>query len=274
MNLFKFLGWIDQSTCIWMIAVSVRTGHTVKRVMWFRVSADGRREFVHHSDPNEVSLSYRGRTRYEKDPFHSSLIVADSQTGKVECKNLSKKWIVRSSYIGGSYSSCSVQIRVVKLSDAGDYHFRFETDQPLGRWTSPNTVRLDVTGISTQAETAASSPLSASLPLAASIFPLRASMSECAQTCRFRCTHPGPPTCLAWERPCLWAVRPEVVLLQGGASRCTGVVDIQLSYWQCWENSAAVVLKVGAPVLINNTGGCTAVLQNGIWDINTFKLHI
>lgn len=50
------------------------------------------------------------------------------------------------SYIGGSYSSCSFQIRVVKLSDAGDYHFRFETDQPLGRWTSPDTVRLDVTG--------------------------------------------------------------------------------------------------------------------------------
>lgn len=49
-------------------------------------------------------------------------------------------------YIGGSYSSCSVQIRGVKLSDAGQYHFRFETDQPLGRWTSPETVTLDVTG--------------------------------------------------------------------------------------------------------------------------------
>ena len=49
-------------------------------------------------------------------------------------------------YIGGSYSSCSVQIRGVKLSDAGQYHFRFETDQPLGRWTSPDTITLDVTG--------------------------------------------------------------------------------------------------------------------------------
>lgn len=163
--------------------------------------------------------------------------------------------VLCSSYIGGSYSSCSVQIRVVKLSDAGDYHFRFETDQPLGRWTSPNTVRLDVTGISTQAETAESSALSASLPLAASIFPLRLSMSECAQTCRFRRTLPGPATCSAWERPCLSAVRPEVVLLQGGASRCTGVVDIQLSCWQCRENSAAVVLKVGASVFVNSTSG-------------------
>lgn len=50
------------------------------------------------------------------------------------------------SYIGGSYYSCSVQIRGVKLSDAGQYHFRFETDQPLGRWTSPDTITLDVTG--------------------------------------------------------------------------------------------------------------------------------
>ncbi|KAK7887120.1 hypothetical protein WMY93_026741 [Mugilogobius chulae] len=84
--------------------------------MWFRVSADARREFAHHSDPNEISLSYRGRTRY----------------------------------IGGSYSSCSVQIRGVKLSDAGQYHFRFETNQPLGRWTSPDTITLDVTDLQVQ----------------------------------------------------------------------------------------------------------------------------
>ncbi|KAM9723123.1 sialic acid-binding Ig-like lectin 10 [Menidia menidia] len=89
------------------------SGHTMKRVMWFRVSAEGRREFAHHTDPNQISLSYRGRTRY----------------------------------IGGSYSSCSVQIRGVKLSDAGQYHFRFETDQPLGRWTSPDTVTLEVTDL-------------------------------------------------------------------------------------------------------------------------------
>ncbi|XP_029695366.1 sialoadhesin [Takifugu rubripes] len=92
------------------------SGHTVRWVMWFRVSSEGRREFAHHTDPNQISLSYRGRTRY----------------------------------IGGSYSSCSFQIRVVKLSDAGDYHFRFETDQPLGRWTSPDSVRLDVTDLQVQ----------------------------------------------------------------------------------------------------------------------------
>lgn len=136
--------------------VLVCSGHTVKRVMWFRVPSEGRREFVHHTDPNQISLSYRGRTRYEK---HSLifillwlLLLFKADNG--ECKNMSKKSTVCSSYIGGSYSSCSVQIRVVKLSDAGDYHFRFETDQPLGRWTSPNTVRLDVTGSSTQTETA------------------------------------------------------------------------------------------------------------------------
>ncbi|CAL8288943.1 unnamed protein product [Merluccius merluccius] len=92
------------------------SGHTVKRVMWFRVSMEGHREFTHHSDPNHVSLSYRGRTRY----------------------------------IGGSYSSCSVQIRAVRLSDAGQYHFRFETDQPQGRWTSPDTVSLTVTDLQVQ----------------------------------------------------------------------------------------------------------------------------
>ncbi|XP_043973769.1 sialoadhesin-like isoform X1 [Gambusia affinis] len=79
--------------------------------MWFRVSIEGHREFAHHTDPNQISPSYRGRTRYT----------------------------------GGSYSSCSVQIRGVKLGDAGQYHFRFETDQPLGRWTSPDTITLDVT---------------------------------------------------------------------------------------------------------------------------------
>ncbi|CAJ1062048.1 sialoadhesin isoform X1 [Xyrichtys novacula] len=92
------------------------SGHTVKRVMWFRVSSDGRREFTYHTDPNQISLSYRGRARY----------------------------------IGGSYSSCSVQIRAVRLSDAGQYHFRFETDQPLGRWTSPNTITLAVTDLQVQ----------------------------------------------------------------------------------------------------------------------------
>ncbi|XP_030227328.1 B-cell receptor CD22 [Gadus morhua] len=92
------------------------SGHTMKRVMWFRVSVDGHREFTHHSDPDQVSLSYRGRTRY----------------------------------IGGSYSSCSVQIKAVRLTDAGQYHFRFETDQPNGRWTSPDTVSLTVTDLQVQ----------------------------------------------------------------------------------------------------------------------------
>ncbi|KAF7226346.1 putative LOC107378967-like protein [Nothobranchius furzeri] len=92
------------------------SGHSVKRVMWFRVSAAGRREFVHHTDPNQISLSYRGRTRH----------------------------------IGGSYSSCLVQIHGVNLSDVGQYHFRLETDQQLGRWTSPDTITWDVTDLQVQ----------------------------------------------------------------------------------------------------------------------------
>lgn len=103
---------------------------------------------------------------------------------------MNDKWIVGSSYIGGSYSSCSVQIRVVKLSDAGEYHFRFETDQPLGRWTSPDTITLDVTG---RAAAACQPPASVSVSMCVCVF----------QTSRFRCIQRGPPTCLASERLCL-----------------------------------------------------------------------
>ncbi|KAM6968041.1 B-cell receptor CD22 [Aplochiton taeniatus] len=91
-------------------------GHTVKRVMWFRVSVEGRKEFAHHSDPALVGLSYRGRTRYT----------------------------------GGTAWSCSVQISSVKLSDAGHYHFRLETGHEHGRWTSPDTVHLAVTDLQVQ----------------------------------------------------------------------------------------------------------------------------
>ncbi|XP_046886195.1 B-cell receptor CD22 [Hypomesus transpacificus] len=91
------------------------SGHTVRRVTWFRVSAEGKRELAYHSDPSMISLSYRGRIRYT-----------------------------------GSQRSCGVQITGVKLSDGGQYHFRFETDHPQGRWTSPDTVTLSVTDLQVQ----------------------------------------------------------------------------------------------------------------------------
>lgn len=51
--------------CSWPRAVIVgsSSGHSLKQVMWFRVSAEARREFAHHTDPNQISPSYRGRTR-------------------------------------------------------------------------------------------------------------------------------------------------------------------------------------------------------------------
>ncbi|XP_010883367.1 B-cell receptor CD22 isoform X2 [Esox lucius] len=93
------------------------SGLTVKRVMWFRVS--GRREFAHHSDSSLISLSYRERTKYT-----------------------------------GSHKSCGIQIANVKLSDAGQYYFRFETNHPQGRWTSPDTVSLSVTELQVQVQPA------------------------------------------------------------------------------------------------------------------------
>lgn len=241
--------------------------------MWFRVSAEGRREFVHHSDPNQVSLSYRGRTRYENDPFRSPLIFRwFRKLAKGECRNLSKKWIVCSSYIGGSYSSCSVQIRVVKLSDGGDYHFRFETDQPLGRWTSPNTVRLDVTGISTQAETAASSPFGASLPSCRQHFSPYACQrpsvlrpagwgapSQAHQHVRLGrdrvCGLPGQRLCCSWEEPRAVQVRLICSWVPGSAERI-----LQLSFWEL-ERQFWWTIPEGD------------VLQNGICDVNTFNFY-
>lgn len=181
---------------------------------------------------------------------------------KLATENL-KIWpkeIVLVSYIGGSYSGCSVQIRVVKLSDAGDYHFRFETDQPLGRWTSPNTVRLDVTGICTQAETAESSPLRGSLP------PCSQRFSPYTWKCVLRPPGSGAPG-KALQHVRLG--RDRVCRLSGQRLRCSReepravqvclIYSVQLSYRQCSENSAAVVWKVGALVFVNNTRVCTSV---------------
>ncbi|XP_057197047.1 B-cell receptor CD22 isoform X3 [Triplophysa rosa] len=80
------------------------------QVMWFHISADSIREIAFHSDENKMSPSYRARVKYM-----------------------------------GGYKRCSLQITNVKLSDAGTYHFRFETDHQQGRWTSPDSISLSVT---------------------------------------------------------------------------------------------------------------------------------
>uniref|UniRef100_A0A673IC28 Si:dkey-33i11.1 n=1 Tax=Sinocyclocheilus rhinocerous TaxID=307959 RepID=A0A673IC28_9TELE len=63
------------------------------RVMWFHISAEGRRDVAYHTDGNLLSPSYRDRIKY---------------------------------MVG--HKRCSLQITNAKLSDAGTYHFRFETD--------------------------------------------------------------------------------------------------------------------------------------------------
>ncbi|XP_067305643.1 B-cell receptor CD22 isoform X2 [Pseudorasbora parva] len=80
------------------------------RFMWFHISVEGRREIAYHTDGNLMSHSYRDRVRYM-----------------------------------GGHKRCSLQIANVKLSDAGMYHFRFETDNQQERWTSPDAITLSVT---------------------------------------------------------------------------------------------------------------------------------
>uniref|UniRef100_A0A671M5W2 Si:dkey-33i11.1 n=1 Tax=Sinocyclocheilus anshuiensis TaxID=1608454 RepID=A0A671M5W2_9TELE len=80
------------------------------RVMWFHISAEGRRDVAYHTDGNLLSPSYRDRIKYM-----------------------------------GGHKRCSLQITNAKLSDAGTYHFRFETDNQQGRWTSPDAITLSVT---------------------------------------------------------------------------------------------------------------------------------
>ncbi|KTF97968.1 hypothetical protein cypCar_00032027 [Cyprinus carpio] len=80
------------------------------RVMWFHISAEGRRDVAYHTDGNLLSPSYRDRIKYM-----------------------------------GGHKRCSLQITNAKLSDAGTYHFRFEIDNQQGRWTSPDAITLSVT---------------------------------------------------------------------------------------------------------------------------------
>lgn len=143
--------------------------------------------------------------------------------------------MVHSSYTGGSYSSCSVQIRGVKLGDAGQYHFRFETDQPLGRWTSPDTITLDVTGSFTFMKAPETLQLWQTWDFGRSgiessafficVWSISVSVS---QTSKSRCIPPGLPTCLGLERLSMSAAGPVAVPLQGGTLPCTGKCTHQM----------------------------------------------
>ena len=56
------------------------------------------------------------------------------------------------------------------------------------------------------------------------------------QTCKSKCTRSDLATCLHWETPCSWAVRPVDVLLPAVASLCTGVCLVlawEVSFCHC-----------------------------------------
>ncbi|XP_063055975.1 B-cell receptor CD22 [Engraulis encrasicolus] len=91
------------------------SGYNMRKVMWFHISTDDRREYAYHTDLGMVSPSFRDRVR-----------------------------------LMGGYKRCSLQITSVKSSDAGQYHFRFESDYQHGRWTSPDAVTLSVTELQVQ----------------------------------------------------------------------------------------------------------------------------
>ncbi|TSK20093.1 B-cell receptor CD22 [Bagarius yarrelli] len=89
--------------------------YSATRVMWFHITADGKRDFAFHSEPDLMSASYSDRVKY----------------------------------VGG-HKRCSLQITGIKPSDGGQYHFRFETDHQQGRWTSPDSINLSVTELQVQ----------------------------------------------------------------------------------------------------------------------------
>ncbi|KAL7840245.1 hypothetical protein AOLI_G00255680 [Acnodon oligacanthus] len=101
--------------------------YNAKQVMWFHLTVEGKRDLAYHTDVNLVSPSYRDRIRYM-----------------------------------GGHKRCSLQITNVKLSDDGQYHFRFETDHQQGRWTSPDAITLSVTELRVQVHPARISNMFAS----------------------------------------------------------------------------------------------------------------
>ncbi|KPP70921.1 B-cell receptor CD22-like, partial [Scleropages formosus] len=102
-------------------------GYGIRRVMWFRHTAEGKREYVFHTDLSVVSPSFMGRTRYS-----------------------------------GTYKTCTLQISSVRSTDGGEYYFRFETDRLGGQWTSTDAITLSVTVLQVQVHPARQGNLFAS----------------------------------------------------------------------------------------------------------------
>ncbi|KAK6470115.1 B-cell receptor CD22-like, partial [Huso huso] len=88
---------------------------TVVTVKWFRSSIPGiadRDTYVYHSTGINVSPEYENRTKY----------------------------------LGNKVKNCTLQIRDLQSNDTDRYYFRFETNQPAGKWTGATGVSLSVTG--------------------------------------------------------------------------------------------------------------------------------
>ncbi|XP_048880539.1 B-cell receptor CD22 isoform X1 [Brienomyrus brachyistius] len=117
--------WITMPTtelCVWTSTTASLScqynypyGYRVTKVMWYRVTADGKQEYAFHSDLNLVSPTYKGRTRYSNRP-----------------------------------KSCLLEIFNSRTTDNGEYYFRFETNHPKGKQTFTNSTFLSVTDLQVQ----------------------------------------------------------------------------------------------------------------------------
>ncbi|XP_058865051.1 B-cell receptor CD22-like [Acipenser ruthenus] len=58
--------------------------------------------------------------------------------------NVSPEYENRTEYLGNKVKNCTLQIRDLQSTDAGRYYFRFETNQPDGKWTGASGVSLSV----------------------------------------------------------------------------------------------------------------------------------
>ncbi|XP_066578206.1 sialoadhesin-like [Amia ocellicauda] len=60
--------------------------------------------------------------------------------------SISTEYRHRAEYLGNKQKNCTLKIKDIRTADRGTYRFRFETDDPGGKWTGVPGVTLSVSG--------------------------------------------------------------------------------------------------------------------------------